>query len=186
MADNGIQQETIQCSRCKKRFFEDGFRVNRLGRRNKTCLECNAKKKAQLERAKQDPEKVAKMKATDNARWERIKEDHELLAARRLQQVLGSYMQEFPDDPHPPTTQGEVDAKREHHRIVALVKGGISRGTLQRRLDRLDCSSHPPSKELAAKIREVLLELGLSPVAAENSPALTDAELAGALAELGF
>ena len=93
-----------------------------------------------------------------------------------LQQVLVNYKREFPDDPHPPTTPGEVDAKREHHRIVALVKGGISRGTLQGRLDRLDCSSHPPSKELAAKIREVMLELGLSPVAAEKPPRISTAE----------
>jgi len=52
MADKGNQQETIQCSRCKKRFFEDGFKVTRLGQRNKTCLECNARKKAELERNK--------------------------------------------------------------------------------------------------------------------------------------
>ena len=41
MAGNGNQQETIRCSRCKKRFFENGFKVDRLGRRLKTCLECN-------------------------------------------------------------------------------------------------------------------------------------------------
>ena len=47
-----IGQETIQCSRCKKRFFEDGFKVSRLGRRNKTCLECNVRAKADAERNK--------------------------------------------------------------------------------------------------------------------------------------
>ena len=45
MADNGNDRQTIQCSRCRKRFFEDGFKVNRLGSRNKTCLECAVKKK---------------------------------------------------------------------------------------------------------------------------------------------
>ena len=41
MADNVNQEKTIRCSRCKKHFFADGFKVNRLGRRLKTCLECN-------------------------------------------------------------------------------------------------------------------------------------------------
>ena len=50
MADNVNQQETIRCSRCKKRFFEDGFKVNRLGRRLKTCLECNERVKVEQER----------------------------------------------------------------------------------------------------------------------------------------
>ena len=30
----------IQCSRCKKKFYEDGFSANRLGIRYKTCIEC--------------------------------------------------------------------------------------------------------------------------------------------------
>ena len=33
--------DTKQCSRCHKRFFEDGFKVNRFGHRHKTCLECS-------------------------------------------------------------------------------------------------------------------------------------------------
>ena len=33
----------IQCTRCHKKHFEDGFRVNRLRQRLKTCLECNAR-----------------------------------------------------------------------------------------------------------------------------------------------
>ena len=40
-----MDQELIQCSGCKKRFFADGFRTTRLGRRLKTCLECNARDK---------------------------------------------------------------------------------------------------------------------------------------------
>jgi hypothetical protein len=48
MADN--EQETIQCSRCKKRFFADDFKVTRLGRRLKTCLECNARGRAAAHR----------------------------------------------------------------------------------------------------------------------------------------
>ena len=49
MADNGNQQETIRCSRCKKNFFADGFKVNRLGRRLKTCIECCASRNASSE-----------------------------------------------------------------------------------------------------------------------------------------
>jgi hypothetical protein len=49
MAD---ERESIQCTACKKRFFEEGFKVNRLGRRLKTCLECNARDKAKRERNK--------------------------------------------------------------------------------------------------------------------------------------
>ena len=45
MADTA-QQEAIQCSRCHKRFYADGFKVDRLGRRLKTCLECNGTKKS--------------------------------------------------------------------------------------------------------------------------------------------
>ena len=52
MAEQCIQQEIIQCSRCKKKHFVSHFRVNRLGRRNKTCLDCNAQKKAADERNK--------------------------------------------------------------------------------------------------------------------------------------
>ena len=35
------QRELVQCTHCRKRFFVDGFKVNRLGRRLRTCLECN-------------------------------------------------------------------------------------------------------------------------------------------------
>ncbi len=38
-----MNAETIQCTGCKKRFFADGFKVNRLRQRLKTCLECNAR-----------------------------------------------------------------------------------------------------------------------------------------------
>ena len=162
MADNGIRQETIQCSRCKKRFFEDGFRVNRLGRRNKTCLECNAKKKAEVERAKQNPEKVAKMKVAGKVRWERIKNDPERLAARRLQQNLTWYKHQFPNDPHQPTTQKEIDDRREWHRLAYIVKNGIGNGTLQRHLDVLEQDKSPQqSKDLAAKLRTMMIELKL-------------------------
>ena len=37
------KQALIQCSGCKKKFFTDGFKVTRLGKRLKTCLECNAR-----------------------------------------------------------------------------------------------------------------------------------------------
>ena len=36
-------QELIQCSRCKKKFFSDGFSTSRLGRRLRTCKECQAR-----------------------------------------------------------------------------------------------------------------------------------------------
>lgn len=42
---------TIACAGCKKRFFEEGFKVNRLGARLKTCLECNERDKARRARA---------------------------------------------------------------------------------------------------------------------------------------
>ena len=48
-----IEDETsilIQCSGCKKKFFADGFKVNRLGRRLKTCLESNARSLAKQDR----------------------------------------------------------------------------------------------------------------------------------------
>ena len=35
------EQTPIQCSGCKKKFFTDGFKVTRLGKRLKTCIECN-------------------------------------------------------------------------------------------------------------------------------------------------
>lgn len=43
---------TIQCSSCRKKFHEDGFRVDRLGRRLKTCLQCNARAKEARDRKK--------------------------------------------------------------------------------------------------------------------------------------
>lgn len=46
------EQQTVQCSRCKKRFFEAGFKINRLGRRLKTCLECNVRQVVKQERNK--------------------------------------------------------------------------------------------------------------------------------------
>ena len=47
MADNANQRETIRCSCCKKKFYEEGFKVNRLGQRLKTCLECQGKRGSQ-------------------------------------------------------------------------------------------------------------------------------------------
>ena len=32
--------DLIKCSCCKKKFFENGFGINRLGQRYKTCIEC--------------------------------------------------------------------------------------------------------------------------------------------------
>ena len=56
VADKGRQmdnpQETFECTRCNKLFFLDGFKVDRLGRRLKTCLEFNARSKTERERYK--------------------------------------------------------------------------------------------------------------------------------------
>ena len=41
-----MDRETLKCSMCRKRFFEDGFKVNRFGRRLRTCLECNERGRA--------------------------------------------------------------------------------------------------------------------------------------------
>jgi len=100
--------ETIQCTTCRKCFFEDGFKVNRLGRRLKTCLECNTRDKASRERDKQEPEKVGKKQAV----WWRLKNNPEQLAARRTQQVLSGYKKDFPDDPDQPTSSEEAAIKR--------------------------------------------------------------------------
>ena len=43
---------TIKCSRCTKSFFANGFKVDRLGKMLKTCLECNVRSKAERERNK--------------------------------------------------------------------------------------------------------------------------------------
>ena len=64
MAD---EREVIQCTKCKKRFHADGFRVNRLGRRNKTCLECAERRVRELERVRVDPERYERWKAKKRA-----------------------------------------------------------------------------------------------------------------------
>ena len=46
------EQATFECSRCNKFFFAEGFKVDRLGKRLKTCLECNARSKGERERCK--------------------------------------------------------------------------------------------------------------------------------------
>ena len=46
------QRELVQCTQCKKRFLDDGFKTDRLGRRLKTCLECNSRSKAYREACK--------------------------------------------------------------------------------------------------------------------------------------
>ena len=38
------ERVTYQYSRYRKKFFEDGFKINCLGRRLKTCLECSVSK----------------------------------------------------------------------------------------------------------------------------------------------
>ena len=53
MTDNHKQEETIRCSGCKKQFFEDDFKVTRLGRRLKTCLECNDRASSRARRYKE-------------------------------------------------------------------------------------------------------------------------------------
>ena len=40
------QREIFACSSCHKRFNSEGFKVNRLGIQNKTCLECAARRKS--------------------------------------------------------------------------------------------------------------------------------------------
>jgi hypothetical protein len=109
MAEQCIQQEIIKCSRCKKKHFVSHFRVNRLGRRNKTCLDCNAQKKAadkrRRERIKSDPEQLAKKKAADkryNQRYmERIKSDPEKLAKKKAADKRANqrYMERIKSDP---------------------------------------------------------------------------------------
>jgi hypothetical protein len=42
--------DVFACTGCKKRFRVDGFRVNRLGERAKTCLECCVRSKADYAR----------------------------------------------------------------------------------------------------------------------------------------
>ena len=46
------QKLIIQCTACQKKFHPAGFKVSRLGIRLKTCLECNARCKAERERSK--------------------------------------------------------------------------------------------------------------------------------------
>ena len=41
MQHSDLIADTFQCTRCHKKFYEDGFNVSRLGHRLKTCLECN-------------------------------------------------------------------------------------------------------------------------------------------------
>mmetsp|Transcript_33820 Transcript_33820/g.39766 ORF Transcript_33820/g.39766 Transcript_33820/m.39766 type:complete len:212 (-) Transcript_33820:129-764(-) len=45
-----MNQEIIKCTQCKKKFFPDGFKISRLGVRNRTCLECGQRRKAAAER----------------------------------------------------------------------------------------------------------------------------------------
>jgi hypothetical protein len=118
MAEQCIQQEIIKCSRCKKKHFVSHFRVNRLGRRNKTCLDCNAQKKAadkrRRERIKSDPDKIAKARKPKISWWDRIKNDPEKKAEFYLKRCLATYKRDFPDDPLPaPTTRYETYIRRE-------------------------------------------------------------------------
>ena len=59
-------------------------------------------------------------------RYQKVKNDPELLAARRLQQVLACYKRDFPNDPDPPTTQTEVTERRKRHRLSEAVAQYIS------------------------------------------------------------
>ena len=45
MQHSDLIADTFQCTRCHKKFYEDGFNVNRLGHRLKTCLECNSRER---------------------------------------------------------------------------------------------------------------------------------------------
>ena len=47
------------CSGCHKKFYADGFKINRLGLRHKTCLECSARalaKQARIQTGEVDKE----------------------------------------------------------------------------------------------------------------------------------
>jgi hypothetical protein len=50
----------IKCSQCRKKFTLDGFKVNRFGVRNKTCLECAARKKVYQAAHKEDRSEKSK------------------------------------------------------------------------------------------------------------------------------
>ena len=45
-----VERIPIQCCGCKKKFFPDGFKVTRLGRRMKTCIECNDRQRLKQRR----------------------------------------------------------------------------------------------------------------------------------------
>ena len=38
-------ESVFACSGCHKKFYLSGFKINRLGLRNKTCLECAARRR---------------------------------------------------------------------------------------------------------------------------------------------
>ena len=46
--------ETSKCSRCKKRYFMNEFRITRLGEHLKTCLDCNEAQSSYAEKKKTD------------------------------------------------------------------------------------------------------------------------------------
>jgi len=46
---NNLELE-IKCTGCKKKFHASGFKNNRLGHRLKTCLECNGRRSAHVQR----------------------------------------------------------------------------------------------------------------------------------------
>ncbi len=106
--------------RCYKRFFVDGFKVNRLGRRNKTCLECTARSKADRERRTKQP-KIVPEPEDHLARQERVKNDVKRFEAEQLQRVLDMYRSEFPHEVDQPTTEKEVRNRRTQHRFQAAV-----------------------------------------------------------------
>ena len=47
------------CSGCHKKFYISGYKINRLGLRNKTCLECAARRPRLRPVVKPKPEVVA-------------------------------------------------------------------------------------------------------------------------------
>ena len=42
--------ELYSCSRCHKKYYLDGFKTNRLGIRNKTCIQCGEKRKNNIKK----------------------------------------------------------------------------------------------------------------------------------------
>ncbi len=54
------EQEIFKCTVCKMKHFSDGFSVNRLGIRMKSCNSCRARSQRQRDTKKKDAEELKK------------------------------------------------------------------------------------------------------------------------------